>query len=262
MLNSYEYQSGNLPILVSMPHNGSLIPEKFHSVMTKSALNSVDTDWFLDRLYHFVLDRGCHVIKPQYSRYVIDLNRPEDNANLYPGQNTTELCPLTQFDASSIYLGGLEPSGAEIEDRINHYWRSYHQCLKSSLDAIRADHGIALLFDAHSIKSRVPRFFDGQLADFNFGNLDNQTCSNNLTKLLEDWEPKGYSKVINGRFKGGYITRAYAMTDNNIHSLQLEISQATYMNEKTLSYDEQLAAMVIQPLNEMFDLFEQFVRQS
>jgi len=259
---TFDFKSGNIPILVSMPHNGVKIPKQIQATMTDSALKLTDTDWFLDRLYQFTQELGCYVIEPHYSRYLIDLNRPQDNANLYPGQDTTELCPTTQFDLDPIYLEGQEPNDTEIKNRVQNYWAPYHNRLQSTLKTIKSEYGIAVLFEAHSIKSYVARFFDGKLPDFNFGNLDGQTCSKQLTRKLEDWKPDGYSKVINGRFKGGYITRAYASPERDIHAIQLELSQATYMDEQSLSYSSTKALKVQKSLQQMFDIFKQFVSHS
>lgn len=255
----FNYIEGSRPILISMPHNGTQVPEEIELKMTRSAKKLVDTDWYLDRLYQFAIDNGCYLINPKYSRYVIDLNRPENNQNLYPGQDTTELCPTTQFDKQPVYLTACEPDKVEINRRVEKYWHPYHQKLQLLLSEIKSRFGSALLFEAHSIKSEVPRFFNGKLPDFNFGNYNNQSCSDLLTKKIIDWQPKGYSKVVNGRFKGGYITRAYGEPENNIHSIQLELSQATYMNETNLEFDAIKASQVEPKLAEMFEIFYEFI---
>ena len=260
-LQSYQYIEGNRPVLISMPHNGTEIPETILSRMTESARKIVDTDWFLDQLYGFAREQGCYILCPTYNRYVIDLNRPQDDESLYPGQDTTELCPTTQFDKSPIYLDGDVPNQAEIAQRIKAYWVPYHSQLQQALTTIKQNFGGVLLFEAHSIKSRVPRFFDGQLPDFNFGNYNNTTCSQKLTERLENWKPNGFSKVLNGRFKGGYITREYGRPEENIHSIQLELSQATYMDEDKLCLDQQKCTKVKPELKQMFDLFYQFIEQ-
>lgn len=236
-----------------MPHNGEKIPAEIAENMTASALDVVDTDWYMDKIYHFTKIMGCSVINPYYSRYVIDLNRPENDEPLYPGADTTELCPTTQFDSQSVYLPGKAPSSDDIELRIRNYWQPYHQQLEKSLKQIKAQFGYVLLFEAHSIKSVVPRFFAGKLADFNFGNYNQKTCSNELTQLIKSWDPKEYSKVVNGRFKGGHITRYYADPENQIETLQLELSQATYMNEELLEYNENKANKVIIVIQDLFE---------
>ena len=262
MANFY-FSAGSLPILISMPHNGTRIPESMAARMQPYALQSVDTDWYLHQLYDFATEMGCWLINPYYSRYVIDLNRPEDNRSLYPGSDTTELCPTTQFDYRPIYLEGCEPTGDEISQRIAAFWRPYHQQLQRALAQIREKFGYALLFEAHSIKSRVPRFFDGQLADFNFGNFDEKSSSRFLSDCIEsNWQDcnkdSSYSQTFNGRFKGGYITRHYGDPEGRIESLQLELSQATYMNESNLEYDERKAAGVKRVLRSLFAKLEQY----
>lgn len=257
-METFKFFQGDLPILVSMPHNGIEIPLDIARDMTDSALKVVDTDWYLDRIYQFAFDMGCSIIDPVYSRYVIDLNRPEDNRSLYPGADTTELCPTTQFDQQPIYLPGRKPSGDAIARRVEIFWKPYHQQLARSLKQIQAQFGYALLFEAHSIKSEVPRFFNGKLADFNFGNNDTKSSCRQLTKLIDNWQSEGYSKVVNGRFKGGYITRRYGNPTEKIDSLQLELSQATYLDEASLQYDKIKAAHVITVIETLFKKLKDF----
>lgn len=241
-----------------MPHNGTEIPDEIATNMEPSALKAVDTDWYQEELYRFANEMGCNLIIPRFSRYVIDLNRPENDENLYPGSDTTGLCPINQFDFKRIYKEDYELSQVEIERRINLYWRPYHSTLKEELSRIQHKFGFALLFEAHSIKSMVPRFFEGQLPDFNFGNNNGNSCSKSLEAMLESWQPEGYTKVINGRFKGGYITRAYGKADSSIESLQLELSQATYMNEESLKLDQNKMAFVVPQLKSLFELLRNY----
>jgi len=245
-----------------MPHNGVQIPQEQLPLMTESAKAMVDTDWYLDQLYQFAVDNGCYLINPKYSRYVIDLNRPQDDQNLYPGQDTTELCPTTQFDTQPIYQANQKPTDSEISLRIEKYWRPYHQKLRTTLDQMKKNFGAALLFEAHSIKSVVPRFFDGKLPDFNFGDYNHNSCSKKLIDQITNWCPQGFSKVVNGRFKGGYITRAYGHPEKNVHAIQLELSQATYMDEAKLVYEAKKAEQVLPRLKEMFDIFYRFSENS
>jgi len=236
MKASFEYQRGNKPLLISMPHNSSEIPPEVALKMTTYAQKSKDSDWFLDRLYDFAHDLGVHSIKPKWSRNYIDLNRNPSGEALYPGSSNTELCPLTDFDEQPIYLPGQQPEQNEIEQRINLAWKPYHHCIEMLIAAMVAEHGYAILFDAHSIRSKVPRFFDAQLPDFNFGNAAGKSCDNSLLTKLEELNYQPWSQVSNGRFKGGYITRNYGDPANNVHALQLELSQATYMDEERLEW--------------------------
>jgi N-formylglutamate deformylase len=243
-MSSYSFISGDSPVLISMPHTGVDIPEYIAKTMTPQALKLVDTDWFIDRLYDFACSLGANVIKPRYSRYVIDLNRGIDGINLYPGANSTELCPTTTFDMSPIYNNGEVPSAKEVENRIKTYWLPYHERIRSALAELKEKHGYAILLDAHSILSHVPRFFEGQLPDFNFGTASGESCSSVLSDSIQTLEFSPYSMVCNARFKGGYITRAYGKPADDIHTIQLELSQHTYMNEGELSYNEKLADQV------------------
>lgn len=229
--SSFFLTQGNLPVIISMPHNGVQIPDDIAQNMEPTALLSTDTDWYMDELYEFAQAMGIWIIKPKYSRYVIDLNRDPKGVNLYPGANSTELCPTTDFDMKPLYLPGHSPDETEINRRITHFWQPYHQVLADTLSLLRQQYGTAILLDAHSIRSQVPRFFEGQLPDFNFGNGDGVSCAESLIARIQQLDLSPYSSVINGRFKGGYITRAYGNPKRNIHSIQLELSQRTYLHE-------------------------------
>ncbi len=244
ILLSYSIYHSDSPVLISMPHMGVDIPTEIAKTMTHEALQLKDTDWYMDKLYDFADTLGVNVIKPKYSRYVIDLNRGIDGVNLYPGANSTELCPTTTFDLLPIYLEGYKPSDEDINIRIEKYWRPYHACISSTLAKIKAKHGFAILLDAHSILSTVPRFFEGQLPDFNFGTVDGRSCSLSIAKGIESLNFNPYSTVLNARFKGGYITRAYGKPEEGIHAIQLELSQKTYMNENDLTLNPVLANAV------------------
>lgn len=234
----YTLSKGQTPILISMPHNASEIPSDLKAHMQDYAQLSPDTDCFVDRLYEMAAEMGIGILKPHYSRYVIDLNRPPDDTNLYPGADTTGLCPVTCFDRRPIYLPGQEPTQQEIQHRIQAYWQPYHQALQTETQRLYDLFGTVLVYDAHSIASHVPRFFEGQLPDLNLGTHNSQTCSPDLeAALVKVAEKSGYSWVLNGRFKGGYITRHYAQPEKRIYSFQLELSQATYMDEITREWD-------------------------
>jgi len=243
---SYNYTliEGNSPLLISMPHNGQFIPEDIAQNMTNEAKLIRDTDWYKDKLYDFAHELGASILAPKCSRYVIDLNRNPSGENLYPGANSTELCPTTAFNLEPLYLSGKEPNEQEVARRVEQYWQPYHQALSTRLSQIKQMHGCAVLLEAHSILSHVPRFFEGQLPDFNFGTADGKSCDASLLEQIKDIEFSPYTQVANGRFKGGYITRAYGHPEQNIHAIQLELSQITYMNEAELTYNETLAEQV------------------
>ncbi len=189
-----------------------------------------DTDWHLERLYDFLGELGASVLVATHSRYVVDLNRPPDNASLYPGQDMTGIVPLDTFHREPLYLPGFPPSEDEVAQRIETYWRPYHQRLQQALAEIKARHGYALLWDAHSIFSVLPRFFAGTLPDLNLGTADGKSCARGIGETLAK-SVEGYRVALNARFKGGYITRHYGDPANGVHAVQLELSEATYMDE-------------------------------
>ena len=229
------------PIIVSMPHHGQFIPFDVLQQMTPVALDSADTDWYLVQLYNFLDELNITRINANYSRYLVDLNRDCSGEELYKGADNTELCPTSTFDQDELYEAGQQPNASEIARRTDLYWKPYHQELQRLIKQAKDKFGYCLLFEAHTIQSHVPRFFDGQLPDFNFGTNEGQTVNTKLKTLLEKFDTDGYSKIINGRFKGGFITRQYAKPEDNIYTIQLELSQATYLDEKLRLYDEQKA---------------------
>ncbi|AOE49679.1 N-formylglutamate deformylase [Kangiella sediminilitoris] len=239
------------PIIVSMPHHGQFVPHDVLRQMTASALDSADTDWYLVRLYDFLDELGVSRINANYSRYLIDLNRDSGGEVLYKGADNTELCPTSTFDLEPLYDDGKEPHADEIQRRIDLYWKPYHQKLQQLVDEKKAQFGYCLLFEAHTIQSHVPRFFDGQLPDFNFGTNEGETVNQDIKSLLKSFETESYSKVINGRFKGGYITRNYANPDNGVFTLQLELSQATYLDQKHRLYDSVKADKVAHVIRQL-----------
>jgi N-formylglutamate deformylase len=229
-MEPFRFRAGRTPLLVSMPHTGTHVPEGLAERMTKEALQLPDTDWHLERLYDFLDELGASVLVATHSRYVVDLNRPPDNANLYPGRDTTPLVPIDTFHRRPLYLRGEEPADPEIAERVETWWKPYHTKLAGQLNALREKHGHALLWDAHSIFSEVPRFFAGKLTDLNLGTADGRSCGPGIGEALLK-KATGYSAVLNGRFKGGYITRTYGDPARNVHAVQLELSEATYMDE-------------------------------
>ncbi len=248
----FSLHRGHLPLLISMPHVGTEIPEEIRATMTDVAGYVDDCDWHLERLYAFAARRGASLLVPNYARYVIDLNRPPDNASLYPGQDTTGLLPVDTFDKEPLYHPGGEPTNEQIDRRRARYWQPYHDALVEEIAALKARHGNVLLWEAHSIRSRVPRFFEGRLPDFNFGTAGGASAASGMAEALAECVTRhgGYTAVANGRFKGGYITRQYGKPAEGVHAVQLELSQITYMQEtRPYAYDE-ARALTIEPLLE------------
>ena len=235
---------GTAPLLVSVPHDGTALPEPIAARMTPEARRVPDTDWHVARLYAFARDLGASMIVPRYSRYVIDLNRSEDDVSLYPGQNTTGLCPVVRFSGDPVYLPGQKPSEDEVRARVDTYWRPYHAALREELERLHAAHGRVVLWEGHSIRGELPFLFEGRLPDLNLGTAAGASCSPPLQSRLERTlaAQSDYDFVVNGRFKGGYITRHYGDPARGIDAVQLEISQRIYMvesmDEDSFAYDE------------------------
>jgi len=231
---AFLFEPGTSPLLVSMPHVGTHIPAALAADMTEAAQGVPDTDWHVDRLYDFLPALGASVLRATHSRYVIDLNRPPGGESLYPGARNTELCPTSLFDDRPIYRPGRAPDAAALAERRAVYWQPYHERLAAELAAIKARHGYALLFDAHSIRSHVPRFFEGRLWDINLGTGDGLAASPAVAEAVAAAarQAAGYTSILNGRFKGGYITRHYGRPAERIEALQLELSQIVYMEEE------------------------------
>lgn len=241
---------GTAPLLVSVPHAGVHIPPALERRMTPAALQRADVDWHLPHLYDFVRAMGATLLTANYARHVIDLNRPPQDESLYPGQDVTGLLPMDTFRKEPLYLPGEEPDDAERDERRERYWRPYHDALRGELDRLRSRHEHVVLWDAHSICSVLPRFFEGRLTDLNLGTADGRACAPALQAAVEaQMAAQGeYSHVSNGRFKGGWITRHYGEPSRGVHALQLEMCQCTYMDETApFAYRTDLAAKV-QPL--------------
>ena len=248
---TFSLQRGTQPMLVSMPHIGTDIPAEVQSAYLPRALDVEDTDWHLARLYDFLPGMGVSVLQPHYSRYLIDLNRPPDDAPMYPGASNTELCPTHFFSGDALYKPGLQPSQQDVQRRRSQYWQPYHDALHSELERIKAQHGFALLWDAHSIRSQIPWLFDGKLPDLNIGTASGAAAAGAICDAAAG-NVGEFSHVVNGRFKGGYITRFYGQPAQHIHALQLEKCQSLYMNEAPpFAYNEALAKQLQPTLQRM-----------
>jgi N-formylglutamate deformylase len=232
-MNIYEFHQGKLPLLISIPHAGTFVPEPIAQRFTLAGSRLADTDWHVDKLYEFARELGASILKANYSRYVVDLNRSPDSAALYEGSPTSPVCPLLTFDEEPIYLPGREVTATEVQARVDQYWRPYHERLVAELKAMRERHGYALLLDAHSIASEVPSLFVGVLPEFNFGTRDDASCPRAVADQLLDLVTSDgkYGAVLNGRFKGGYITLQYGRPKERVYAVQLELSRRVYMDE-------------------------------
>ncbi|MEQ3653510.1 MAG: N-formylglutamate deformylase [Glaciecola sp.] len=234
---AFEFTQGDSPLLVSMPHSGLELTPEVEAALSPKARALPDTDWYLPELYDFLPTLGVSCIKANYSRYVIDLNRPIDDIPLYQ-TTTTGLFPQILFDESPLFLAGKAPNYRLKQAYKTQIWQAYHATIEQELHRLKSKFGYAILFDAHSIAAEVPMLFDGTLPDFNWGTNDGKACSKTLIQALQDKVTPPYSQVTNGRFKGGYITRHFGQPDVGIHAIQLELSQRTYLDEASLRQDK------------------------
>lgn len=237
------FTAGDSPLVVSVPHDGRRLPPGQRERMTPVALDLPDTDWHVATLYDFVPDLGASMIVANYSRYVVDLNRGADDRSLYDGQVSTGLCPTRTFADEALYRNGMAVTDDERRARIESWWQPYHDRLGEALESARRRHGYALVWDAHSIPSRVPFLFDGVLPELSLGTFDGAACAPQIrTVLSRIAEASAYESVVDARFKGGYITRHYGRPDKDVHAVQLEIAQRAYMIEDERRYDAGRAA--------------------
>ncbi len=232
------------PLIVSVPHAGIEVPSALWERLTPPGRALMDTDWFVPRLYPFVAELDATLLVARMSRYVVDLNRDPTGASLYPGARTTTLCPTETFDGEALYAGSAAPGEVEIAQRREAYWRPYHAALSDEIARVRARHGYALLLDAHSIWGRLPLLFEGELPDINLGTNDGASCARALCDVVANvFGGSPYTYVVDWRFKGGYITRYYGAPENDVHALQIELNERTYLRDDSRNeWDAEKAA--------------------
>jgi N-formylglutamate amidohydrolase len=244
MSDVYTFHAGKSPLLITVPHDGLMLAPGMVERMTPEGRALPDTDWHVAQLYDFARELGASVLVAKFSRYVVDLNRPASDEALYPGQLATGLCPEQTFAGDAIYeCGGVD--AAEQAARSATYWRPYHERISATLDALRERFGYALLWDAHSIPSQVPRLFEGELPALNIGTFGGRSCAVALEEAVAAVAAASpYSHVVNGRFQGGFITREYGRPVEHVHAVQLEIAQRVYMDELATTFDARKASQL------------------
>jgi N-formylglutamate amidohydrolase len=263
MTDCFSFDRGDTPLLISVPHDGRELAPGMAGRMSDVGLSLPDTDWHVRQLYNFASSLGAGTIAANYSRYVVDLNRPSSDEKLYAGQLSTGLFPTRTFAGESIYRDANEIDGDELQHRLASYWQPYHSKIENELTEIRDRFGYALLWDAHSIRTKVPDLFDGELPELSIGTSNGNSCDTSLEMAVAAVAKKsGYSSVSNGRFQGGHITRHFGSPPRNIHAVQLELTQHCYMDEESGEYDQQKSAKLVNTLKSMLAaLLETAVRK-
>ncbi|WP_414475258.1 N-formylglutamate deformylase [Microvirga sp. M2] len=262
-LSSLSVFRGDAPLIVSLPHTGTEIPSEYEAGLVSLWLARKDADWWIEQLYDFAPGLGATVIRTPISRTVIDVNRDPTGISLYPGQATTELCPTTTFDGEPLYEPGTAPTAEEIAERRARFFDPYHATLRTEVERLRARHERVVVYDCHSIRSVIPRLFDGTLPHFNIGTNGGVTCAPALSVAVETiCADSGFSHVVNGRFKGGYITRNLGKPETGVHAIQMELACRGYMREPLgpvtegawpTPYDEAYAAPMRAVLTRIFE---------
>ena len=237
-MNPVEINRRNGPVILGLPHTGLHVPQEIEGRLNDTGRARADTDWHIHELYDHLLPDAT-TVRATFHRYVIDANRDPSGKSLYPGQNTTGLCPLTDFDNRPIYNDGAEPDADEIERRRRTFHTPYHAALQSEIERVRERHGIAVLYDCHSIRSVIPFLFEGTLPDFNIGTNNGTTCAANIEeKVVAICESAdGYTTTLNGRFKGGWTTRHYGRPDNGVHAIQMELTQSSHLKAEAAPFE-------------------------
>ncbi len=236
-MNPVEVIQGDSPVILGLPHTGLHVPDPIAAQLNETGRALTDTDWHIHTLYEGLLP-SVSSVRATFHRYVIDANRDPSGQSLYPGQYTTALCPLSDFDDNPIYQSGMEPDSAQVEQRRLDFHAPYHAALETEIRRVHARHGIAILYDCHSIRSRAPRLFDGVLPDFNIGTNNGATCAAQIEALVSDIcaRAEGFSSISNGRFKGGWTTRHYGNPGNGVHAIQMELAQITHLQTEKAPY--------------------------
>ncbi|MDG2088882.1 MAG: N-formylglutamate deformylase [Arenicellaceae bacterium] len=251
-INLVDVTQGSCPIILGQPHSGTFVPDEIFTDLNELGRQLSDTDWHVPQLYEGLLD-NVTVVKANFSRYVIDPNRDPQGTNLYPGQNSTGLVPFTTFDGEPIWK--TEPTADDIQQRLQIYHREYHQLLNEEIARVKSIHGIALVYDCHSIRSEIPYLFDNLLPDLNIGDNSGKSCASEITAGIQNicQNIKSHTHVVNGRFRGGWTTRHYGKPKVGVHAVQMELAQRAYLRSERVpfDYDEKKALSLRSLLSEI-----------
>lgn len=241
----FEVKQGTSPVIIALPHTGTHVPDDIKVQLNDNGLILADTDWHIHKLYDGLLENAT-TVRATFHRYCIDANRDPEGISLYPGQNTTTLIPTTDFDGLAIWKDGEEPTEEDIQDRLSRFHKPYHDALSAEIERVKAIHGVAIIYDCHSIRSHIPFLFESTLPDFNIGTDMGKTCAPDIEAIAVDvtCNACGYTSILNGRFKGGWTTRHYGKPETGVHAIQMELAQATHLASEAppFAYDEDKAA--------------------
>lgn len=254
-MNTFDVTRGDSPVILGQPHGGTWLPDALTARLNDNGRKLADTDWHITRLYDGLLD-GATVVRSNVHRYAIDANRDPTGVSLYPGQNTTGLCPVTDFDGNPIWAEGQEPSEDEILTHRDTFHAPYHAALADEIERVKARHGVAILYDCHSIRSHIPFLFKGTLPVFSIGSNDGQTCAGPIADITHEFAASSpYRTVLNGRFRGGWTTRHYGQPEAGVHAIQMEIAQSAYLTEEAApwTYDMTKAGRLRPWLKDILD---------
>ena len=258
-MSVFELKQGSSPVILGFPHTGTDVPADVWERMNDNGRMLADTDWHIERLYDGLLPNAT-TVRANFHRYVIDANRDPDGVSLYPGQNTTGIVPETDFDGKAIWKDGEAPTEADIAYRLANFHAPYHAALAAEIERVKAIHGVAILYDCHSIRSLIPFLFEGRLPDFNVGTDMGRTCDKAIeTATFEACAAaEGYTSILNGRFKGGWTTRHYGKPETGVHAIQMELAQVSHLATEAppLALDEEKAARLRIPLKDILTRLE------
>ena len=264
-MSIFELHQGSSPVILGLPHTGTEVPADIWERLNSNGRSLADTDWHIHDLYAGLLDDAT-TFRATFHRYVIDANRDPAGVSLYPGQNTTGLVPTTDFDGNPIWSEGEEPTDADIAERLQQFHAPYHAALSAEIVRVKAIHGIAILYDCHSIRSHIPFLFDGALPDFNIGTDMGRTCDPAIETIVREGAAaaQGYTSVLNGRFKGGWTTRHYGKPKTGVHAIQMELAQSTHLTTQTspFAYDREKATRLRIHLKDILTRLEDFALQA
>lgn len=260
-ISPVEVKRGGGPIILGMPHTGTHVPDGILARLNSEGRTLRDADWHVDRLYDGLLPDAT-IVRATFHRYVVDANRDPSGASLYPGRNTTDLVPMTNFDGAPIWE--IAPDAAEIERRRATCHAAYHAALAAEIARIKAERGVAILYDCHSIRSRIPHLFDGVLPDLNIGTNDGDTCAGIMEQTVHDAAAASdFTFVVNGRFKGGWTTRHYGRPEEGVHAIQMELAQSLYLAAEAppFAYDAERAEKLRSVLREILNRLDAIAPQ-